>query len=612
MPPRTADHEGRTTPVNPPGLFLDEPLEPLITLLPPRERACLQEVADGLHHTNLQLWTAEDGVRGNRIDASRVADGKRAIDQLNMDRVRHTEHLDEVISTAYPPCDATAPLHTEPISSVVDRLSVSVLRLHHTRLAADDDPEVRARLAGVQTQVHEVSEALRGLAEDVVSGRRRLPNGARYKLYGTTVAARPQPLPSPHLPRVIALGGLSECGKTTSGIFLNRDEGAARFKIGYLLTQACARQGLADPYVLSPRRQAELLLDELNRFADAHRDTPLITIESVHRAESIAALKEMMGERLHVVHIDASRSLRLARSGGDERALEEKDRIKAERGAARVPADVVLDNSGSVIRLHSGLRHLAGPPVGARFKILPSHELPLPPMVRAATSELADALSDLSDHRCLAALTGSAAHGGWREAWSDIDLLVLSEEGHSEEVKRAVEAYRSTLLAQDRIHLGATVLPIAEAQARRLPNRVLAALVMLQEGAPALLTDPDLRLPVVSRAEVERATPAALADVVATTRRLRHDPGGGRIRPLYKHVALICRLLLREQAVWVNGDDAVTEAQRRLVGLGPLDLPPLNEVIAAHREGEDRHRVAEAIETAADHLLTWHRRQCAA
>lgn len=598
--------------MTPPGLFFTEPLAPLITLLSPKERARLQELADGLHHTNHLLWTAEDGVRGSALDASQVADGKRTIDQLNMDRVRHTERLDEVISAACPPCDATAPLHTEPIGSVVDRLSVSVLRLHHTRLAASDDPQVRRRLAGVEKQLHEVSEALQVLAEDVAAGRRRLPHGARFKLYGTTARTRRRPLPSPHLPRIIALGGLSECGKTTSGIFLNRVEGAVRFKIGYLLTQACARQGLADPYVLSPKRQAELLLDELNRFADAHRNIRLITIESVHRTESIAVLKEMMGERLHVVYIDTSRQLRLARSGRDERTLEEKDQIKAERGADRIPADVVLDNSGSVIRLHSSLRRLSGPPVCAQFKILPSHKLPLPPEVRMATSELTDALSAQPRQSCLAALTGSAAIGGWKEGWSDIDLLVLSEAGHSEEVKRAVETYRSTLLAHGGIHLGATVLPIAEAQTRRLPNRVLATLVMLQEGAPALLADPDLRLPVISRTEVERATPAALADVVATTRRLRHGPGTERIRPLYKHVALICRLLLREQAIWVNGDDAVTEAQRRLTGLDSLGLPPLNEVIDAHREGTDRHRVLGKIEMAADRLLTWHRRQCAA
>ncbi|MFY7067094.1 DUF4254 domain-containing protein [Nocardiopsis changdeensis] len=598
--------------MTPPCLFLDEPLEPLTGRLPPKERERLREVAARLHHTNHLLWTAEDTVRGSTLDTSRVADGKRTIDRLNMDRARHTERLDEVIAAACPPCDGTVPLHTESIGSVVDRLSVSVLRLHHTRLAAGDDPGVRARLAGVETQLQEVGEALRLLAEDVSAGRRRLPQGARFKLYGTTVRTRTRPVPSSHLPRVIALGGLSECGKTTSGIFLNRDEGAARFKIGYLLTQAAARQGLAAPYVLSPQRQAELLLEELNRFADAHRDIRLITIESVHRAESIAALKEMMGELLHVVYIDASRPLRLARSGGDERALEEKDRVKTGRGADRIPADAVLDNSGSVIRLHSRLRHLAGPAVGARFKLLPPQELALPPAVREATSRLTDALSALPDDRCLAALTGSAAHGGWRQGWSDIDLLVFSEEGHGEEVKRAVEVYRAALLAQNGIHLGATLLPLAEAQARRLPNRVLAALVMLQEGAPALLAGPGLRLPVISRAEVERATPAALADVVATTRRLRHDPGRGRIRPLYKHVALICRLLLREQAVWVDGGDAVTEAQRLLPDLGSLGLPPVDEVIAAHREGVDRHRVLGAIEAAADRLLAWHRRQCAA
>ncbi|MFJ9554077.1 DUF4254 domain-containing protein [Nocardiopsis sp. NPDC101807] len=597
--------------MNPPGLSLIEPLEPLITLLPSKERARFDEVASALHHTNHLLWSAEDGVRGDSLDAVRVAEGKRAVDQLNMDRVRHAERLDEVISTACPLPTTTAPLHTEPLSSVIDRMSVSVLRLHYTRLAAEDDPGVQARVTGVRTQLSEVRESLSDLAEEVAAGRRRLPNGARFKLYGTTVRAEALPALSPHVPPVIALGGLSECGKTTSGVFLNRDESAARFKIGYLLTQAAARQGLADPYALSPRHQAELLLSELNRFADAHRDTPLITIESVHRADSIAALKEMMGERLCVVYVDAPRAVRLARSGGDERALKEKDRIKTERGADRIPADTALDNSGSVTRLHSGLRRLASPPADARFKTVLPKELGLPSAVCAATSRLVGALAILSEEPCLAALTGSAVNGGWHEGWSDVDLLVITPGGHGEVVTRAIDAYRTALQTHGDIHLGATVLPLAEVQARRLPNRVLAALVMLQEGAPALMTGPGLRLPLISRQEVERATPSALADAVAITRRLRHDPGRGRIRSLYKHLLLLCRLLLREQSVWVNGnDDVVSEALRRFPGIGPLNLPPLPEVIAAHRQGTDQLRVFGAIEEAVDRLLIWHQRQC--
>nr|WP_241463303.1 DUF4254 domain-containing protein [Nocardiopsis alba] len=599
--------------MNPPPLPFNEPLAALLALLPAKERTRFDEAVSGLHRTNHRLWRAEDGVRVEAADPVRIADGKRVIDQLNMDRVRYAERLDEVIAAGCPVAPAvTAPMHTEPFSSAVDRLSVTVLRLHHTRLAADEDPGVQPRVARVQAQIHDLHEALGSLSEDVVTGRRRLPDGARFKLYGTAMHADTRPAPNPNLPPVIALGGLSECGKSTSGIFLSRDEDAVRFKIGFLLTQAAARQGLADPYALSPMRQAELLLDELNRFADAHVDVELITIESVHRAESIAALKSLMGERLRVVYVDVPFAVRLARSGGNRQALEEKDRIKTRRGADRIPADEVLDNSGSVTRLHGGLRRLASPPTTARVKTIPPQELRLPTAVRGATSRLVESLSALPDERCLVALTGSAVNGGWEEGWSDVDLLAITESGHSERVMRAMDEYRSTLLACGGIHLGATVLPVSEAQVRRLPNRVLAALVMLQEGSPALLAGPGLRLPVVSRREVERGTPAALADAVATTRRLRHDPGHGRVRPLYKHLVLLCRLLLREQSVWVSGDDIVPEAVRRLPGLGPLDLPPLAAVVSAHREDTDRARVLGAIETAVDRLLTWHERQCAA
>ncbi|WP_036555783.1 DUF4254 domain-containing protein [Nocardiopsis sp. CNT312] len=595
-----------------PPLALSGPLRPLLSLLPNKERFRFDEALDGLHHTNHRLWLAEDGVRVDPVDTVRIADGKRTIDQLNMDRVRRAERLDEVIGAACPPAAPTAPLHTEPISSVLDRLSVTVLRLHHTQRAAADDSSVRPRVAGVREQLHDLREALGLLIEDVAAGRKRIPDGKRFKLYGTAQRIDTDPAPSPHLPPVIALGGLSECGKSTAGLFLNRDGGAARFKIGYLLTQAAARRGLADPYALSPKRQAELLLDELNRFADAHLDVDLITIESVHRAESITQLKAMMGELLRVVCIDAPLPVRLARSGAARSALEEKDRVKTDRGADRIPADEVLDNSGSVTRLHGRLRCLASPPVGSRLKTVAAQDLALPADVRAETARLVDALSTVPGEG-LAALTGSAVNGGWEEGWSDIDLLLVTQNGYEAQVVRAVEEYRSALWDLDRIPLGATVLPLNEVQARRLPNRVLAALAMLQEGAPAFLASPALRLPVITRGEVERATPAALAEVVATTRRLRHDPGRGGVRTLYKHLLLICRLLLREQAVWANGnDDAIPEAVRLLPGLGPLALPPLAQIIAAHRDGTDHAAVLAAVEAAVDRLLAWHHRQCAA
>ena len=595
-------------------LPLSEPLAAFLGLLPAKERTRFDEAVSGLHRTNHRLWRAEDAVRVDMDDAARVADGKRVIDQLNMDRVRYAERLDEVIAAGCPVVsDTTAPMHTEPFSSAVDRLSVTVLRLHHTQRAADEDPSVQPRVARVQTQIHDLHEALGSLTEDVVAGRRRLPDGARFKLYGTAVRSDTRSSPSSNLPPVIALGGLSECGKSTSGLFLSRDEGAVRFKIGFLLAQAAARQGLADPYALSPTRQAELLLDELNRFTDAHVDVDLITIESVQRAASIASLKSLMGERLRVAYVDAPFAVRLARTGSTRQALEEKDRIKTSRGADHIPADEVLDNSKSVTRLHSGLRRLASPPATARIKTIPPEQLRVPPAVKMATSRLVESLSALPDEQCLIALTGSAVNGGWQEGWSDVDLLAITGSGHSAPVMRAIHEYRSDLLACGGIHLGATVLPTAEAQVRRLPNRVLAALVMLQEGAPALLVSPGLRLPAVSRLEVERGTPAALADAVATTRRLLHDPGNGRVRPLYKHLLLLCRLLLREQSVWVNGNDhVVLEAVRLLPDLGPLDLPPLPEVIAAHRAGTDQAQVLGAIETAVDRLLTWHERQCAA
>ncbi|MGW7333637.1 hypothetical protein ACWGIU_34550 [Streptomyces sp. NPDC054840] len=54
--------------------------------------------------------------------------------------------------------------------------------------------------------------------------------------------------------------------------------GTQRFEIGYLLRQAAYHHGLADPYRLSARRQAEPHLQELNRFAEARVVARLFTV----------------------------------------------------------------------------------------------------------------------------------------------------------------------------------------------------------------------------------------------------------------------------------------------------------------------------------------------
>ncbi|MYY12649.1 DUF4254 domain-containing protein [Streptomyces sp. SID4919] len=596
---------------NSPPLVLPPGLARAVATLPEKDRHRLDDTVTRLHTVNGHLWGTEDRVRGALLSAAQVADGKREIDQLNAERNVLAERVDEVLGSLADAGRADAPLHTETLASVVDRLSVLTLRIWHSERAAARDELTRRRVPALHGQREELCAALDTLVSDVVAGRRRLPVPARFKLYGRADAAPAEVKPSRHLRRVIAFGGLSECGKSTSAEFVQRTCGAQRFKIGFLLRQAAHREGLADPYALSARRQAELLLGELNRFADAHVDTWLFTIESVHDDASIAELKQLMGDTLQIVYLDASFAVRVERSGTPAQAVAAKDEIKMSRGAHQVAAlaDHVIDNTGSIAALRARLRRIADPPAATALRLATPFGLGLPAAVASATADFTDAVRAYSPGVRLVALTGSPGEGSWIAGWSDLDLLVIAEHEVAGRVHEALEQYRTAL--DGAASLGPTLVTPGELTARRLTPRLAFVLHQLQQGCPVLHAVPDLKLPTIGRDELAFAAVRELPQVVLTIRRLRADAEPAALRQLYKHLVLACRLLLREHNQWESGPDRILAAASRMPGLHAVSVPSLAEIADAWRDGDTDHAFKPVV-AAVDQFLTWYAIQLAA
>ncbi|WP_260637104.1 DUF4254 domain-containing protein [Streptomyces angustmyceticus] len=595
-----------------PPLVVPPGLARAMATLQDKDRRRLDDVLTRLHTVNGRLWNAEDRVRGELLSAPQVADCKREIDQLNAERNALAERADEVLGSLADAGRADdAPLHTETLASVIDRLSVLTLRIWHSERAGTRDELARRRVPALHGQREELRAALDSLVSDLVAGRRRLPVPARFKLYGRDDAAPAEISPSRHLHRVIAFGGLSECGKSTSAEFVRRMCGAQRLKMGFLLRQAAHREGLADPYALSARRQAELLLGELNRFADAHVDTRLFTIESVHDDASISDLKQLMGDLLQIVYLDASFAVRVERSGTPPQVVAAKDEIKRSRGAHQVAAlaDHVIDNSGSVAALRARLRRIAAPPAAPALRVATPYGLGLPCAVASATADFTDAVQACGPGVRLAALTGSPGEGTWIAGWSDLDLLVIAEHELTARVHEALEQYRAAL--NGAVSLGPTLVTPGELTARRLTPRLAFALHQLQQGRPVLHAVPGAELPAISRDDLAHAAVRELPEVILTMRRLRADVGRATLRQLYKHLVLACRLLLREHDRWESGPDLILAAASRMPGLTALAVPSLSELSRAWRDG-DTEPVLEPVAAAVDQLLTWYAAQLAA
>ncbi|KAJ6501469.1 hypothetical protein C8R47DRAFT_227982 [Mycena vitilis] len=158
---------------------------------------------------------------------------------------------------------------------------------------------------------------------------------------------------------VVALGGLSECGKSSMGGYIDTQFGqhGRREKFGYLFDNATKQLGF-NIYTLPDTVQAHILIQQIEDYSKAHFWVSVLSLESLHRFGSIHEAKRILGPLLQIVYIDVSEPERISRQisrvgetqvEAKVQELKDKDLVKRERGAERVKdiADFILDNHGS-------------------------------------------------------------------------------------------------------------------------------------------------------------------------------------------------------------------------------------------------------------------------
>ena len=136
-------------------------------------------VALARHH--VRQWRAEDVSRTPHASDASVAAAKRLIDDLNARRVALVERVDAWVEQVVDPVPG-APLHTETVGSVVDRLAIAWVRARVAGRGTDDRQKAREALR----QLGELANAYDDLVRDVATGRRRLPAWRSLKSYGAS------------------------------------------------------------------------------------------------------------------------------------------------------------------------------------------------------------------------------------------------------------------------------------------------------------------------------------------------------------------------------------------------------------------------------------------
>lgn len=368
---------------------------------------------------------------------------------------------------------------------------------------------------------------------------------------------------------VTALGGMSESGKSTAGEYLRTHHGYARLKIGYLIQDAATRAGIADPYRLDPVVQAELIVDALDRYCEAHHFLDSVSVESLHDFDSTAELARMLGSQLTIAYLDVSAAVRAQRGTAGARDVADRDVVKSARGADKIAsiAQEVIGNDGPRLELERRLDRmaLAHKWPEHRPSTMPVNALGLPVHLESYLSELLDRLTGPSPLIDLLAVTGSGARGKYQHDWSDLDVFVVAGVDSLEGMRRVLADLEAELGG---VKLGLTVLTRAECRAGAVTSRLVHVPALIGSGGLApLWCAAGLALPAP---DTDTDIDVSLRDGIQAAIEIRRQllKGSPDLRDLYKVTALLAKIQLRFRGIECPSDN---DALRVLVEAGHQD-----------------------------------------
>ena len=144
------------------------------------------------HGNNHLLWDEEDQARRTDVADAAIAANKRAIDRYNQQRNDAIEKIDEAllarIAAVTPTQDAWH--NAETAGSMIDRLSILALKIHHMRAqtlrvdaSADHVAACVAKLARLDTQRRDLARCLDTLLAHAAEGRAFWRIYRQFKMY---------------------------------------------------------------------------------------------------------------------------------------------------------------------------------------------------------------------------------------------------------------------------------------------------------------------------------------------------------------------------------------------------------------------------------------------
>ena len=154
----------------------------------------LYQLVSEQHHTNFDLWHEEDKARDPDASDAIIATVKRSIDRLNQKRNDEIEQIDEALLDELGQRSVRimvdARLNSETPGSMIDRLSISALKIYHmdeetkrVDASSEHQKNCEAKLMLLQEQRRDLGKCLMEFLEDLVFGRKTLKVYRQMKMY---------------------------------------------------------------------------------------------------------------------------------------------------------------------------------------------------------------------------------------------------------------------------------------------------------------------------------------------------------------------------------------------------------------------------------------------
>lgn len=183
-----------------------------------------------------------------------------------------------------------------------------------------------------------------------------------------------------HIEGMFSLGGMSECGKSTAGLHLQK-LGIVRLKIikfeekmmrhrGYDLSNGMKEDYFVELYSSNTEEVLKEFLYLVSKYMEEN-NIKYASLESMYRPQMAQFLKDTLKEKMANIYIEANIDQRAKREWlkyyKDSNTLEEitkkvkeKDKFKIRNGANKVKdvADYIIDNSGSLESLITNIDNI--------------------------------------------------------------------------------------------------------------------------------------------------------------------------------------------------------------------------------------------------------------